>query len=81
MGPANLPVMFRTSQFNAGVAGAAPLPAPKTEGDHGYGKSTAKDRESSGQMPKSPVESGAQTRSGQGRSGEATDAALAQRRR
>jgi hypothetical protein len=44
--------MFRTSQFNAGVAGAAPLPVPKTEGDHGYGKSTAKDRERSGQMPK-----------------------------
>jgi hypothetical protein len=38
-----------------------------------------KHRETSGRMPNSPVESGAQTGSGQRRSGEATHTALARR--
>ena len=69
--------MFRTSNSRRRRWSSATHYSERS--DHVPARSAAKHRETSGQMPKSPVWSGASTRSGQGRSGEATYTALAQR--
>jgi hypothetical protein len=52
--------------------------SPKIEWRIEHGRFAAKHRGTPDQMPKNPVESGAQISSGQGRSGETTHTAVAQ---